>query len=277
MGKLVSYRKFVKEGGRNDSLSRLTRDLENNVVRNGISKNSRHGSQHRQNTHAEIWQRRQITHIALLELILGQRQKRRLALAHLLGRVHHGNTAGDTEELQATPGSARKPVVRAGSDVTDHDPRGVALGAGAHGRNNGEVVVIAVLEQLNLGVDVVNGIDDEVRLLPVLLPRTEQFGSDRAVKLLQAQVEPHPWCDGDQPALQALHLGHANVGERGDGVPVERAERHLVEVDQAQLGDAGAGERGGGVRADTAAADDDDEGVAQLGEPFVAEEDAVAG
>lgn len=59
-------------------------------------------------------------------------------------------------------------------------------------------------------------------------------------------------------------------------MPVQTAERNLVEIDQAEAGDAGAGEGGAGVGADAAAADDDDKGGAQGREPRVAQEDAVA-
>lgn len=51
----------------------------------------------------------------------------------------------------------------------------------------------------------------------------------------------------------------------------------MVEIYQADLGDAGAGEGGACVRAHAAAADYDDEGVAEFGEAFVAQEDAVPG
>lgn len=72
-----------------------------------------------------------------------------------------------------------------------------------------------------------------------------------------------------------MYLGDAHVGEGGDGVSVQRAERHLVEVDEAELGDAGSRERGGGVGPDAADADDYDKGIAELLEAFGAEEYAV--
>jgi hypothetical protein len=80
-----------------------------------------------------------------------------------------------------------------------------------------------------------------------------------------------------QPALQAGYLRRADVCERGDGVAVQRAEGDLVEVDEADFATAGTRQGGCCVGADAAAADDDDEGVAQFGEAFVGQEDAVAG
>lgn len=51
----------------------------------------------------------------------------------------------------------------------------------------------------------------------------------------------------------------------------------MVEVDEADFATAGARQGGCCVGADAAAADDDYKGVAQLGEAFVGEEDAVTG
>jgi hypothetical protein len=51
----------------------------------------------------------------------------------------------------------------------------------------------------------------------------------------------------------------------------------LVEVDEADFATAGTRQGGCCVGADAAAADDDDKGVAQFGEAFVGQEDAVAG
>jgi hypothetical protein len=51
----------------------------------------------------------------------------------------------------------------------------------------------------------------------------------------------------------------------------------LVEVDEADFATAGTRQGCCCVGADAAAADDDYEGVAQFGEAFVCQEDAVAG
>lgn len=73
-----------------------------------------------------------------------------------------------------------------------------------------------------------------------------------------------------------MYLGDAHVGEGGDSVSVQRAERYLVEVDEAEFGDAGSRERGGGVGPNAADADDDDKGIAELFEAFGAEEYSVS-
>lgn len=136
---------------------------------------------------------------------------------------------------------------------------------------------MAVLEQGNLRVNVVDGVHHEVGLLAVLGPRREQLRGDVLLKLLVLELEAGPRGDGDEAAVETLDLGDADVRESGDGVAVEGAEGDLVEVDEADLGDAGAGEGGGAVGADAADTDDDDEGGAQPAEAVVLEEDAVAG
>lgn len=49
-------------------------------------------------------------------------------------------------------------------NVADLDARGVSLGTGAHGAHDGDIVVTAELEQSQLGVDVVNGVNNIVRV-----------------------------------------------------------------------------------------------------------------
>lgn len=136
---------------------------------------------------------------------------------------------------------------------------------------------MAVLEQGDLGVDVVDGIDHEIRLLPAFGPGRQQSFGAVAVKFLQAQVELDPRRDRSQPPLQALYLGKPHVRQCCNRMPVQATQRDLVEVDQPQLRDAGPSERGCGVAADAATADHDHERVAQLIEAFGREEDAVPG
>src|SRR3569833_2230336 len=116
------------------------------MVRYSVSKNSRHGAQDGEDPHAEVGYDAQLPHglLALLELLLGQRQLLGLALAALLGGEDDGDARGDAEQLEAAARRAREPVVRRGRDVADGDARGVALGAGAHGRDDGELVLVAV-------------------------------------------------------------------------------------------------------------------------------------
>jgi hypothetical protein len=38
--------------------------------------------------------------------------------------------------------------------------------------------------------------------------------------------------------MEVLYLGRADVGQRGGRVPVERRERDVVEVDEADFGEA---------------------------------------
>jgi hypothetical protein len=80
-----------------------------------------------------------------------------------------------------------------------------------------------------------------------------------------------------QTALQAGYLGRSDICEGCYRVAVQGAEGHLVEVDEADFATAGTRQGGCCVGADAAAADDDYEGVAQFGEAFVCQEDAVAG
>jgi hypothetical protein len=136
-------------------------------------------------------------------------------------------------------------------------------------------VVVAVLEQRNLCVDVVNGINNIVGLVSVL-PWRQQVRGDTGLELLETLVELDPRRDGDEAAVEALHLGNADVGKGGDGVAVEGAQGNLVEIDETDLGNAGTGERGGAMGANAAAADDDDEGFPELLEALVLQEDAVA-
>lgn len=143
---------------------------------------------------------------------------------------------------------------------------------------------MAILQQLHLALDVIDRVDHKIgqrRLrLPIAaaaaFPGTQQVGRDAAVELLQAQVEADPGRDGGEAALEAQDFWQADVGEGGDGVAVERAERDLVEVDEPEAAHARAGERGARVRPHPAAPDNDDKGGAQPRQPGLPEEDAVA-
>lgn len=136
---------------------------------------------------------------------------------------------------------------------------------------------MAVFQQRDLGINIIDRIHHKLRLaLPRALPSAQQRLRAPRIKLLRAQVKPHPRRDLRQPALQALDLGQADVGERRHRVPVQARQRDLVEVDQPQRRDAGARQRRGRMRAHAAAADDDDERGAQAVEAVGGEEHAVA-
>ncbi len=59
-------------------------------------------------------------------------------------------------------------------------------------------------------------------------------------------------------------------------MPVQRAEGHLIEVDESKPAAPRSCQCCSGVRADATASDDYDEGFAKLGESVVGQEDAVA-
>lgn len=99
-------------------------------------------------------------------------------------------------------------------------------------------MIVAVLEQSDLCINVVNRVDDVVRLLPVLGPGRKQRVGGNLFKLLVLELVLGPGGDGDEAAVEALDFGDADVRQRGDGVSVEGAEGDLVEVDEADLGDA---------------------------------------
>lgn len=135
---------------------------------------------------------------------------------------------------------------------------------------------MAVRQQRDFALDVVDGIDDEGGSLAVRVGR-ELDRRARLAEELVAAVEVRPGGDLLEASAETVHLGGADVGEGRNGVAVEGGEGHLVEVDETKVGAAGAGEGGGCVRAHAAAADHDDEGGAEFGEAGVSEEDAVSG
>lgn len=234
-----------------------------------------HRPENGQYADAEVRERSKIANRALLELLIGQGQQLCLALCCPLGRVDCSNTMRDALQFQAPSCRPRKAVVCGCADIADDDSRRIALATGAHGRDDFDLVVMAVFQQCNLGVDVVDRIDHEIRLLSAFSPRPQQPFGILPVKLLQAQVELDPGGDGPQPPLQALHLGQPHVRQCCHRVSVQAAQGHLVEVDQPQPRDAGPGERRCRVAADAAAAHHDHEGAAQLVEPLGGQEDAV--
>jgi hypothetical protein len=112
--------------------------------------------------------------------------------------------------------------------------------------------------------------------LAVFFPWFELGDGSAFVVELVAGVELGPGHDLFQAALQAGDLRCSDICKRGDCVSVERAEGDLVEVDETNFATARAGEGCCCVRANATAANNDHESVAEFGESFVSEKDAVS-
>lgn len=91
---------------------------------------------------------------------------------------------------------------------------------------------MAVVEQGDLRIDVVDRVNHVIWLLSVLpllkLPLSRFF-----IEELVAAVKVRPRRYLLQSPLKTQHLRSPHVGQGGDGVAVERAERDLVKVDEA--------------------------------------------
>lgn len=123
---------------------------------------------------------------------------------------------------------------------------------------------MAIRQQVDFTVDVVNGVDDKIRLLGVGRPGCELGFSSRSHKKLVAAIKVRPGRDLLESLAQTMHFWRSYICEGGHGVAVQRRQGDLVEIDDAQFPCSGSGEGGCGMGTYAADSNDDDEGVAEF-------------
>jgi hypothetical protein len=73
----------------------------------------------------------------------------------------------------------------------------------------------------DLGIDVVDGIDDKGWLLAIAGPRTELSGSGRSAEKFISAVILRPWDNLLQSPLKAVDLGNTNIGQGSDSMTIQ--------------------------------------------------------
>jgi hypothetical protein len=97
---------------------------------------------------------------------------------------------------------------------------------------------MTVVEESDLGVDVVYGIDDKGRFLTIAGPRAKLCCSIRCTKELIPSIKLRPGHDLLQSSLKAIHFRYANVSESRDCVSIQRAQSNLIEIYQSKSSNA---------------------------------------
>ena len=139
-------------------------------------------------------------------------------------------------------------------EVANEQPRRVGLAAGAKAADDAQAALAAEDEQRGLCVAVVDAVKYKVRSAAAL--NEARRALEREELLLR--VHNAGGRNASERAPQGLHLGRADVLARSRGVAVQRRERHVVEIDDAQAAHAAAAQRHGRVRADAADANHND-------------------
>lgn len=114
---------------------------------------------------------------------------------------------------------ARERVVSAGTDVADENSGGVGFATCTHRADDFYVILMAVCKEGDFAVNIINRIDDIVRL-PAVCRRSEESCCITGVEELVAAVEGYPGGYGCEALSQAVNLRCANVSKSSDGVTV---------------------------------------------------------
>jgi hypothetical protein len=146
----------------------------------------------------------------------------------------------------------------------------VEAGRGAHGRDHRQAQAQAGGQEVQLGLDVVDGVDDQVGL------GGEQALGGRGGVELGAGVDRRVGIDEAQPLGHDRDLALAQGPLHGVQLAVRVGHADAIEVDQDDATDAGADQGLGGVTADPAAAEDRDRRAAEASERVVADETGSA-
>jgi len=199
---------------------RVPRNLQDDKVRDGVPKYGWHRAQHGQDPCAEVGQHAQLVDLAFDELLFRKRQQLRFTLAGLLRGKYNRDTFADARGSESSSRGARKRIFSTGTDIVDTHSCGVTLAACAHGADDADVVGVAVLEERDFAVNVVNSVDDVVGFSNTATPAVEEpLGFFNGEDFVEA-FPLHPGCHGFQALSDALDFWSAYVCEGGNGMSV---------------------------------------------------------
>lgn len=174
-----------------------------------------------------------------------------------LGRIDRLDPAADAAPAQFLAHDARQAACAGREEVADNNAGRIDLVRRPHRGNDRDSLLLAALQEIELGGDVVDAVED------VIVAALQQFaGVFLRIKLLDRFDR-----DGriDRPAA----LGHdhglalANGAIEGMQLAVDVGQADGVEIDQGQPADAGAGQSLDSIAAHAAETEDRDGGPGQ--------------